>query len=105
MPKIKNIDVQKVDLKLTRPYTIAFGMDLENAVAAGRIHWEDNRFFFEGDIDDAVRARAKQELDQPVDERRKQDLFFGGVHAVEILQDGEVVGVADPRREGVAIAL
>jgi gamma-glutamyltranspeptidase/glutathione hydrolase len=81
------------------------GMDLEQAVAAGRIHWEENRFFFEGDIDPAIRARAKQELDQPVDERRAQDLFFGGVHAVEVLADGTIVGVADPRREGVAIAL
>ena len=60
------------------------GMDLEKAVAAGRVHWEDNRFFFEGDIDEAIRARAKKELDHPVTERRKQDLFFGGVHAVEI---------------------
>jgi gamma-glutamyltranspeptidase/glutathione hydrolase len=79
------------------------GMDLEKAVAAGRIHWEDNRFFFEGDIPAEVRARAKKELDQPVDERRCQDLFFGGVHAVEILDDGTIVGVADPRREGVAL--
>jgi gamma-glutamyltranspeptidase/glutathione hydrolase len=81
------------------------GMDLERAVAAGRVHWEENRFFIEGDFADAVRARAKQTLDQPVTERRKQDLFFGGVHAVEILEDGTIVGVADPRRDGVAIPL
>jgi len=81
------------------------GMDLEQAVAAGRIHWEDNRFFFEGDLPDEARARARRELDQPVDERRKQDLFFGGVHAVEIQDDGTIVGVADPRREGVALPL
>ncbi len=79
-------------------------MDLERAVAAGRIHWEDNRYFFEGQIDPETRARAKRELDQPVDERRTLDLFFGGVHAVEILEDGTIVGVADPRREGVALA-
>src|SRR5262245_4470387 len=78
-------------------------MDLEAAVAAGRIDWEENRYFFEGDIDEQVRARAKRELDQPVDERRKQDLFFGGVHGIEILEDGTIVGVADPRREGIAI--
>jgi gamma-glutamyltranspeptidase/glutathione hydrolase len=81
------------------------GMDLEQAVAAGRIHWEENRFFFEGDIPAEVRERAKRELDQPVDERRSQDLFFGGVHGVEILEDGTIVGVADPRREGVALPL
>jgi gamma-glutamyltranspeptidase/glutathione hydrolase len=81
------------------------GMTLEQAVAAGRIHWEENRFFFEGDIPEAVRARARKELDQPLSERRKQDLFFGGVHGAEILEDGTIVGVADPRREGVAIPL
>lgn len=81
------------------------GMDLERAVAAGRVHWEDNRFFFEGDIPEEVRARARRELDQPVSERRRQDLFFGGVHGVEILDDGTIVGVADPRRDGVALPL
>ncbi|HKC64966.1 MAG TPA: gamma-glutamyltransferase [Pyrinomonadaceae bacterium] len=81
------------------------GMNLEQAVRAGRIHWEEGRFFFEGDIDAAVRRRAHTELDQPVDERRSQDLFFGGVHAIEIEDDGTIVGVADPRREGVAVAL
>ena len=74
-------------------------------MGAGRIHWEENRFFFEGDIDPAMRARAKEELDQPVDERRSQDLFFGGVHGVEVLEDGMIIGVADPRREGVAVPL
>jgi gamma-glutamyltranspeptidase/glutathione hydrolase len=81
------------------------GMELEGAVAAGRLHWEEGRFFFEGDIPAEVRARAKQELDEPVDERRSQDLFFGGIHAVEILDDGTIIGVADPRREGVAVPL
>lgn len=81
------------------------GMDLERAVAAGRVHWEENRFFLEGDLPDEVRERAKRELDEPVTERRKQDLFFGGVHAVEILEDGTILGVADPRREGVAVSL
>ncbi len=80
-------------------------MDLGEAVAAGRVHWEDNRFFFEGDIDAAIRARAKQELDQPMDERRAQDLFFGGVHGVELREDKTMTGVADPRREGVAVPL
>jgi gamma-glutamyltranspeptidase/glutathione hydrolase len=80
-------------------------MNLERAVAAGRVHWEDNRFFFEGQIDPESRARAKRELDQPVDERRAMDLFFGGVHGIEVLEDATIVGVADPRRDGVAVGL
>jgi gamma-glutamyltranspeptidase/glutathione hydrolase len=81
------------------------GMDLESAVAAGRVHWEESRFFLEGDLAEDVRERASRELDQPVTVRRKQDLFFGGVHAVEILDDATIVGVADPRRDGVAVPL
>ena len=81
------------------------GMDLEKAVAAGRVHWEEGRFFFEGDLPESVRLRARRELDQPVTERRKQDLFFGGIHGVEILDDGTIVGVADPRRDVAALGL
>lgn len=81
------------------------GMELPEAVAAGRIHWEEGRFFFEGDIAPEIRARAHRELDDPVDERRAQDLFFGGIHAVAIDEDGTITGVADPRREGVAVPL
>jgi len=81
------------------------GMDLESATAAGRVHWEENRFFIEGDFPQDVRERAAKGLDQPLSERRKQDLFFGGVHGVEILEDGTIVGVADSRREGVAVPL
>jgi gamma-glutamyltranspeptidase / glutathione hydrolase len=80
-------------------------MSLEAAVAAGRIHWEENRFFFEGDIAREIRARAQRELDDPVDERRSQDLFFGGIHAVEMPDAATIIGVADPRREGVALGL
>ena len=81
------------------------GMGFEEAVNAGRIHWEQGRYFFEGDIDAAVTARAKETLDEPVSERRKRDLFFGGVQGVEILDDGTIVGVADPRRDGVALGV
>lgn len=81
------------------------GMDLEAAVAAGRVHWEDGRAFLEGDIPAEVRARVRELHAGPLDERRARDLFFGGVHAIEVTQDGTVVGVADPRRDGVALGL
>jgi gamma-glutamyltranspeptidase/glutathione hydrolase len=80
------------------------GMDLEKALAVGRMHWEDETLWLEGDIDAAIRAAVKAEWKGRVVERRAQDLFFGGVHAVG--RDGnEWVGVADPRRDGVALGL
>jgi gamma-glutamyltranspeptidase/glutathione hydrolase len=81
------------------------GMNLEQAVAAGRCHWEDGRAFLEGDLPAEVRARVRELWGGPLDERRARDLFFGGVHAAEITVDGTIVGVADPRREGVAVGL
>jgi gamma-glutamyltranspeptidase / glutathione hydrolase len=33
---------------------------------------------------------------------RVADLAFGGVHAVQVLSDGRLVGAADPRRDGAA---
>lgn len=81
------------------------GMDLEHAVAAGRIHWEDGRGFLEGDIPADVRARVRELYGGPIDERRSRDLFFGGVHAAEIAENGTIIGVADPRRDGVALGL
>jgi gamma-glutamyltranspeptidase len=51
-----------------------------------------------------VRGAVKSEWKGKVVERRAQDLFFGGVHAVG-WDRGEWVGVADPRRDGVALGL
>ena len=81
------------------------GMDLERAVEAGRIHWEDETLWLEGDIDPAVRARVGELWKGRIVERRAQDLFFGGVHAASLEADGTIVGVADPRRDGVAAAV
>ena len=81
------------------------GMDLERAVAAGRLHWEDDALWLEGDIDPSVRARVRERWSGRVVERRPRDLFFGGVHAAAVEPDGTILGVADPRRDGVAAAV
>jgi gamma-glutamyltranspeptidase/glutathione hydrolase len=84
---------------------ILYGLDLEASVAAGRIHWEDATLWLEGDIDGDVRRRVREAWSGRVVERRPRDLFFGGVHAVSIEPDGTITGVADPRRDGVALGL
>ena len=83
---------------------VLHGMTLERAVAAGRVHWEDETLWLEGDIDPAVRAQVREAWKGKVVERRAQDLFFGGVHAVG-REGSEWVGVADPRRDGVALGM
>lgn len=81
------------------------GMGLEDAVNAGRCHWEEGRGFLEGNIPEAVRAKVRKIYGGPIDDRRAHDLFFGGMHAAEIASDGTILGVADPRRDGVALGL
>jgi gamma-glutamyltranspeptidase/glutathione hydrolase len=41
----------------------------------------------------------------PVVRWRARNLFFGGVSAVEILDDGSLAGAGDPRRGGAAVVV
>jgi gamma-glutamyltranspeptidase/glutathione hydrolase len=84
---------------------LLYGFDLEQSVAAGRLHWEDETLWLEGDIDGGIRKRVRDAWKGRVVERRPRDLFFGGVHAISIDPDGTITGVADPRRDGVALGL
>lgn len=83
---------------------IGYGMSLEAAVAAPRVHWEAGTVWVEGGIPAEAVAAARKALSEPVEQRGCNDLYFGGVHAVAF-QDGRIVGVADPRRDGVARAV
>lgn len=83
---------------------VGYGMTLEAAVADPRVHWEGGTLFIEGGIDPAVIEEVKRQAGMHVDVRGPVDLFFGGVHAAAMDAQG-IVGVADPRRDGVALAL
>ncbi len=80
-------------------------MELEEAILAGRMHWEKEKGFVEGDIPEDIRARVKELYPGTLVERAKQDLFFGGMSAIQVLDDGTKVGVADPRRAGAPAGL
>jgi gamma-glutamyltranspeptidase/glutathione hydrolase len=84
--------------------SIGYGMGLEAAVADPRVHWEGGTLFIEGGIDPQVVEEVKKRADMPVDVRGPMDLFFGGVHAVA-LEGSTILGVADPRRDGVSLGL
>ncbi|MDP6957315.1 MAG: gamma-glutamyltransferase [Planctomycetota bacterium] len=80
-------------------------MGLEEAIRAPRVHWEEGRAFVEGDFSSETFDQIAQKFSGPVVKRRVQDLFFGGVHAVERTASKALLGVADPRRDGVAVGL
>jgi gamma-glutamyltranspeptidase/glutathione hydrolase len=81
-----------------------FGMGLEEAVEAPRLHLENDHLNIESGFSAA--ALASLEAEWPgVEQWPGTNLFFGGVHAVERLASGEFLAAGDHRRGGaVAIA-
>ncbi|HEY9880874.1 MAG TPA: gamma-glutamyltransferase [Leptolyngbyaceae cyanobacterium] len=80
--------------------TVDFGMSLEEAVAASRIHWEREVFNLEPGFDQAALEAAGVGA---ADERiwwQQPNMFFGGVHSVAIGSDDSLIGAGDSRRGG-----
>jgi gamma-glutamyltranspeptidase/glutathione hydrolase len=77
-----------------------FGMTPLEAVQAPRIHWENGMFHLEPGFDQqALTQQAVVGTDHPVWWQR-QNMFFGGVHAVGVSPDGRWQGAGDSRRSG-----
>lgn len=83
--------------------TLAFGEDPFVAIAAPRIHASANSTDvevepgFTSTVYQALVARGYK----PVS--RVADITFGGVHGVYVAPNGQRIGIADPRRDGVAV--
>ena len=80
-----------------------FDMNLEQAVTAPRIHLEGDFLSVEKGYDN---ASVDSLLSHWPDHRLwpEPNMFFGGVHAVELLPDGSFRGAGDPRRGGAVSA-
>ncbi len=83
---------------------LAFGEDPALAVAAPRIHASANTRDVEVEpgFPTSVYAALVARGYRPVS--RVADISFGGVHAVFVTKNGMHIGVADPRRDGIAVA-
>jgi gamma-glutamyltranspeptidase/glutathione hydrolase len=79
----------------------ARGLGVEVAVDAPRVHFENGVAHCE---DPAV-ADELEAAGYPVVRWRQQNLFFGGVSAVEIRDDGSLAAAGDPRRDGAAVVV
>lgn len=83
--------------------TLAFGEDPFVAIAAPRIHASANSTDVEVEpgftaaVYQALVARGYKTVS------RVADITFGGVHGVFVAPDGRRIGIADPRRDGVAV--
>ena len=79
----------------------ARGLDVEEAVGTARMHFENGVAHCE---DPAV-ADELEAAGYPVVRWRAHNLFFGGVSAVEIRDDGSLAGAGDPRRDGASVVV
>jgi gamma-glutamyltranspeptidase/glutathione hydrolase len=79
----------------------ARGLGVKEAVEAPRIHFEDGFAHCE----DPAAADELEAAGYPVVRWREQNLFFGGVSAVEFRDDGSLAGAGDPRRGGAAVVV
>ena len=78
---------------------LEFDMDLRQAVEAPRLHLEGDLLNVESGFSSA--ALESLEAEWPgVKHWPGSNLFFGGVHAVERLANGEFRAAGDPRRGG-----
>jgi gamma-glutamyltranspeptidase/glutathione hydrolase len=81
--------------------TIDFGQGIAEAVAAPRLHFENGVANLEAGFDKALgaalRAPERQVVFWP-----PNNLFFGGVHAVQRDAQGRLDATGDPRRGGTA---
>lgn len=76
-----------------------FDMDLEQAVGAPRLHLEHNQLNMEAGFSGAAVDVLEGEW-PGVKQWPGTNLFFGGVHAVERLANGDFRAAGDPRRGG-----
>ena len=79
----------------------ARGFGIEKAVDAPRLHFEKGVVHCE----DAAVADELEAAGYPVVRWRQRNLFFGGVSAVEIREDGSLAAAGDPRRGGGAVVV
>ncbi len=79
----------------------ARGLDVETAVDAPRLHFEKGVVHCE----DAAVADELEAAGYPVVRWRQRNLFFGGVSAVGIREDGSLAAAGDPRRGGGAVVV
>ncbi|MFH7244590.1 MAG: gamma-glutamyltransferase [Spirulina sp.] len=82
-----------------------FGMDIEAAVTAPRIHWERGAFHLEPGYDREILAHQGIGIEDDCTWWQAPNMFFGGVHAVARSESGEFSGIGDARRSGAWVAV
>ena len=85
---------------------IDFRQSLPDAIAASRLHWENQQLGIEP-LED--RENMLKNLVLPANTQvsrwQEQNMFFGGVHGVAVNDRGELTATGDPRRDEVGLVI
>ena len=79
---------------------VDFGMELPAALAAPRMHIEEDALYLESGMP------AQREMQNAFPNHRvfgEPNMFFGGVHVAERKAGGKISALGDPRRDGVGV--
>ena len=76
-----------------------FGMRLQDAVNAPRVHIEEGVLQCEAGYDPEAVAQLEA-LGYPINRWQSRSIYFGGAHSVSRTQDGRLFGAGDNRRGG-----
>jgi gamma-glutamyltranspeptidase / glutathione hydrolase len=83
---------------------IGHGLGVREAIEAPRVHLEEEVLHCEGGADAAELDRLEAMGWQLIRWRRR-NLYFGGVAAVEVGDDGDLAAAGDPRRGGAGVVV
>lgn len=83
---------------------VDFGLDLETAVAAPRLHFEGDLLNLEPPVGSDVRERLAPHWPE-VKVWSQPSVFFGGAHSVIVDSAGRALGAGDPRRGGATVTV
>jgi gamma-glutamyltranspeptidase/glutathione hydrolase len=79
---------------------LSFDMRLDEAIAAPRLHVEDQKLSFEPGFPERS-VQSIERIFADVERWPGKNMFFGGVHAVRRSGTGALDGAGDERRGGV----
>ena len=83
---------------------VGHGLPVDEAIDRPRVHVDEPHVHLEGGQEDGV-VEALEAAGYDVVGWRRQNLFFGGVAAVERREDGSLAAAGDPRRGGAGVVV
>lgn len=79
-----------------------FGLTLDQAVAAPRVHYEGGLLNLEPPVDSGTLGQLGEHWPR-IQRWNAESVFFGGAHSVLRSGDGGLLGAGDQRRGGVVL--